>query len=63
MSEKTTAEPLWDSQDVANYLKASRSFVYKAIDQRTIPFLRIGGLVRFKPEAVRAFAEGKPIPR
>ncbi len=59
----TTPETLWDVKDVAAYLKSSRSFVYKAVEAGTLPCLRIGAMVRFKPEVVRAFAEGKPIAR
>ena len=56
-------EKLWDVKDVAAYLKSSRSFVYKAVEAGKLPCLRIGTMVRFKPELVRAFAEGVPASR
>ena len=56
-------EQLWDAQDVANYIKASRSFVYKAVENGSLPCLRIGSMVRFKPDVVRAFAEGALVSR
>jgi len=55
-------ESLWDANDVAAYLKASRSWVYQKAEAGLLPSLRIGGLLRFNPEAVRAWAHGKPAP-
>ena len=49
---------LWDVRDVAHYLKASVSWVYKAAERRELPCIRVGGLLRFDPGAVRAFALG-----
>jgi excisionase family DNA binding protein len=49
---------LWDAKDVASYLKVSRSWVYHRAEGGELPCLRIGGLLRFDPEAVRAFARG-----
>jgi len=55
-------EPLWTWREVAAYLRASRSWVYKAAEANTLPSLRIGGLLRFDPAAVRAFARGELAP-
>jgi|HubBroStandDraft_1064217.scaffolds.fasta_scaffold27517_3 excisionase family DNA binding protein len=52
-------EPLWDANDVARYLKSSRSWVYHRAEAGELPCLRIGGLLRFEPEAVRAYARKK----
>jgi excisionase family DNA binding protein len=49
---------LWDANDVARYLKVSRSWVYQRAESGALPCLRVGGLVRFDPEAVHAFAHG-----
>jgi excisionase family DNA binding protein len=49
---------LWDANDVARYLKVSRSWVYQRAESGELPCLRVGGLVRFDPEAVHAFAHG-----
>jgi excisionase family DNA binding protein len=55
---------LWDANDVAHYLKVSRSWVYHRADTGLLPCLRVGGLVRFDPDVVRAFARGEaPPPR
>jgi excisionase family DNA binding protein len=50
---------LWDANDVAGYLKVSRSWVYHRAEGGHLPHLRIGGLLRFDPEVVRAFAKKK----
>ena len=54
------AEGRWTAEDVARYFKASRSWVYQQAEAGLLPSLRIGGLLRFNPEAVRAWAQGKP---
>ncbi len=52
-------ESLWDARDVARYFRASRSWVYHQAEAGLLPHLRVGGLLRFDPRAVRAFAEGQ----
>jgi excisionase family DNA binding protein len=49
-------ETLWDARDVARYLKVSRSWVYQKAEAGLLPYLKVGGLVRFVPERMRAFA-------
>ena len=49
-------DELWDATGVARYLKVSRSWVYQKTEEGTLPCLRVGGLIRFDPVAVRAFA-------
>jgi excisionase family DNA binding protein len=51
--------PLWTAADVARYLRSSLSFVYKVSEAGKLPCLRVGSLLRFDPEAVRAFARGE----
>ncbi len=51
-------EALWDARDVARYLKVSRSWVYQKAEAGLLPYLKVGGLVRFVPERVRDFALG-----
>lgn len=48
-------ESRWDVRDVAAYLKCSRSWVYKAAEKGWLPCERYGGLLRFDPEAIRAW--------
>ncbi len=49
-------EPLWTAIQVARYLGCSRSWVYLHAEDGTLPSVRIGGLRRFVPEEIRAFA-------
>ncbi|OLD47072.1 MAG: hypothetical protein AUI48_05410 [Chloroflexi bacterium 13_1_40CM_2_68_14] len=56
--ERRAERTLWDVRDVAGYLKASVSWVYKAAERGELPCIRVGGLLRFDPRAVRAWAAG-----
>ncbi len=58
LSQQTSEWRLWRVQDVARALNVSRSWVYQQAQQADLPSLRIGGLLRFDPEAVRAWALG-----
>ncbi len=55
-------DALWTAVDVATYLKVSRSWVYLHAEDGTLPSVRIGGLRRFIPDHIRAFARGEPAP-
>jgi excisionase family DNA binding protein len=57
--ERRAGQTLWDVRDVAQYLKASVSWVYKAVERGELPCVRIGGLLRFDAPAVRTFALGR----
>ena len=53
-------EVLWTAEDVAAYLKASRSWVYQKAEAGVLPSLRVCGLLRFEPTIVREFARHTP---
>ena len=44
-----SSNDLWDANDVARYMKASRSWVYHQAEAGNLPHLRIGALLRFDP--------------
>jgi excisionase family DNA binding protein len=48
---------LWDSNDVARYLKVSRSWVYHRAEAGLLPCVRIGSLLRFDPKVIARLAE------
>ena len=50
----------WKVADVAGYLQTSRSWVYEKAESGLLPSMRIGGLLRFNAEVVRAWANGAP---
>jgi excisionase family DNA binding protein len=50
---------LWTAIDVAAFLRVSRSWVYHRAESGELPYLRVGGLLRFDPEAIRNFARGE----
>ena len=54
-----SGERLWDASDCATFFKASRSWVYQQAERGVLPSLRVGGLLRFEPAAVKAFARGE----
>lgn len=54
------AESLWTVQNVAAFLQVSPSWVYLHVSQGDLPYRRVGGLLRFFPDDVRAYARGEP---
>jgi len=61
MSESTQLdrERLWKVQDVAEFLGVSSSWVYLHVGMSDLPYRRVGALLRFFPEDVRAYARGE----
>jgi excisionase family DNA binding protein len=55
--------PLWKVQDVARFLSMSISWVYKEAEAGRLPCVRIGAALRFRPDEIRAFLEGRCAPR
>ena len=56
-------ESLWKVADVARFLTMSTSWVYKEVEAGRLPCVRIGAALRFRPDEIRAFLEGKRAPR
>ena len=55
------SESLWDSNDVAAYIKASRSWVYMQAQAGRLPHFKVCGFVRFDPEVIRAWVRGENV--
>ena len=51
-------DELWDANDVARYLKVSRSWVYHRAEAGLLPCVRIGSLLRFDPKVITRLAQG-----
>jgi excisionase family DNA binding protein len=56
LQEVQSVEPLWEPEEVATYLKVSRSWVYHAAQRGELPCLRYSRHLRFEPEEIRAWA-------
>lgn len=52
------SERLWTVADVANFLGASESWVRQASASGRLPRTKIGGLLRFHPDEIRAHTRG-----
>jgi len=50
---------LWTTQEVAAFLRVSRSWVYHQAEAGLIPCLRVGSLLRYEPDAIRRFSRGE----
>jgi excisionase family DNA binding protein len=55
-------ESYWCKKDVARILSVSTRKIEKMMEDGLIPYLKIGGSVRFIPEKVREFVETNFIP-
>jgi Helix-turn-helix domain len=53
---RSSRECLWDSRDVAAFLKVSRSWVYHQAEGGTLPCVRVGGLLRFHAQKIKDLA-------
>jgi excisionase family DNA binding protein len=60
MSRSTSAapDPRWTAADVARFLNASQSYVYKAAEAGRLPCIRIGAMLRFDPARIRQLVCG-----
>lgn len=56
---REVSQALWDARDVAAFFKASRNWVYQQAELGKIPCVRIGGLLRFDPEKIKAMGNGE----
>jgi excisionase family DNA binding protein len=54
-SEAVGIEPLLDAHEVAERLGVSSRFVRRLVEERRIPFYKVGKFVRFRPTDVRAW--------
>jgi excisionase family DNA binding protein len=61
-------ERLLRLREVSDFLQISPSSVYRMVEERKIPFLRVGGAIRFKPRSILEWTErqqravlGKPV--
>jgi excisionase family DNA binding protein len=53
---------LWDANQVARYLRVSRSWVYHRAESGLLACRRVGGLLRFEADAIQAYARTGMLP-
>jgi excisionase family DNA binding protein len=56
-----STDTLWTADDVASFLKVSRSWVYHRAESGQLPYLRVGGLIRFQPDEIRSLVGSTPV--
>jgi predicted DNA-binding transcriptional regulator AlpA len=61
MTDAFPVDGLWTAEQVASYLKVSRSWVYQHAETGSIPVIHLpsSSLLRFDPEMVRRYARGE----
>ena len=50
---------LWKVNDVARFLKMAPQSIYRAVSEKSIPFIKIGGAVRFDEQEIRKWLDLK----
>jgi excisionase family DNA binding protein len=58
LERRRVSEALWTADEVAAFIKCSVSYVYKAAERGEIPGVRVGRMLRFKPDTVRTLVLG-----
>jgi excisionase family DNA binding protein len=53
------SEKYLDVKDLSDLLKISPATVYRLIENRKIPYLRVGGQIRFRKQSIDAWARGR----
>ena len=56
--EGSSRERLLTVQDIGNLLNVPKSYVYQMTHKHEIPFMKIGGHVRFSPSAIDKWLQG-----
>jgi excisionase family DNA binding protein len=50
----TSSQPLWTTREVAKFLHVSLKTIFN-LRKKGLPFVQLGGAVRFDPQKVRAY--------
>ncbi len=50
---------LWDAREAASFLKVSRSWICARVERDEMPYIRVGGLIRFVPSQLRDWTFAK----
>lgn len=58
MPQDTNADALWGVEEVAPVIRKSVNGVYKMVEKRLIPHIRMGRKILFDPAEIRRWLEG-----
>jgi excisionase family DNA binding protein len=47
------------ASELANMLSTSKMTIYRLVEKGAIPYFRVGGLIRFDPQAIADWLRGK----
>jgi excisionase family DNA binding protein len=53
----TNTDNLITPDELANFLKISKSSIYRLVEERKLPFHKVGGSLRFKKEVIDKYLD------
>ena len=53
---------LWDVHEVGDYVRKSSDAIYKMAERRQIPYVKLGGAIRFDPVEIQAWVRRHAVP-
>ena len=62
LSHDTRSERLWTTQEVARFLHLSKKAVYRLVEDRELPHVRVLNRLRFEPKDIEEFVRRRRIP-
>jgi excisionase family DNA binding protein len=60
-TDSYTLPSLLTPDDLARFLSISKTGVYRLVEKRRIPFLRVGGSLRFEKKDVLSYLDGNRV--
>lgn len=52
---------LWNVRDVAQYLKTTPQGIYKLVERRLLPHVRLGKRLLFDPKVIRSWIQSRAV--
>ena len=52
-------EALWGVKTASRFLHTSRSWTYKAVERGELPAVRVGSMLRFRPQDLRSYVNAR----
>ena len=61
LSHDTRGERLWTTQEVARFLHLSKKAIYRLVEDRALPHVRVLNRLRFEPKDVEEFVRRRRV--